>query len=409
MTLPTRIATDSCTYIHTDTHTDTRTATETEPAQDALALHALESIGLTPVLREQARAQAQAHARGHDPAAHPGLPPLRPWRVTEVQRETLSLHDGQAEQPGRVLPALRHALQAQDDALAVGDWVLAAPDAHGGLWAHHRLPPRAQIARRTGEGGGRSQRQVIVSHVDTALLVMGLDHDFNLRRLERYLALVRLAGVLPVVVLTKADLCEAPQVPRRAAEVQRLLPPGGAVVAVDGRGGAAREALRPWLQRGQTLALLGSSGAGKSTLTNTLTLAEGAQAQDTGPTRAGDGRGRHTTTARSLHRTPQGACIIDTPGLRALRLDADPQALGQVFDDIGALALHCRFRDCRHQGEPGCAVAAGVAPERLRSFHKLEREARRDQMTVLERQAEHAQWRIRSKAARRRMAEKCGG
>jgi ribosome biogenesis GTPase len=135
--------------------------------------------------------------------------------------------------------------------------------------------------------------------------------------------------------------------------------------------------------------LLGSSGAGKSTLTNALCS---QQVADTGANRSGDSRGRHTTTVRSLHVTPQGACIIDTPGLRTLRLDGDAAELETAFDDITRLALQCRFRDCRHEAEPGCAVRAGVPPERLRNYQKLQREARRDTLTALERKAQVSEW-----------------
>jgi ribosome biogenesis GTPase len=332
--------------------------------------------------------------------------PPQLMRVTELQREGLTLHDGQQPHPARQLPALRHRLAASDDALAVGDWVLASCNVHGQWWVAERLPPRTQLARRVNDEGGRLVRAVIVSNVDTALLVMGLDADFNPRRLARYLALARLAGVLPVVVLTKADLC-ADEATRAAslAEVRRLLPPGGDVVAVNALGTEPRQALAPWLQPGQTLALLGSSGAGKSTLTNALT---GHAGQLTGGTRHGDGRGRHTTTARSLHRTPEGACIIDTPGLRTLRLEADEAALTQAFDDVATLAPQCRFRNCRHEGEPGCAVAAVLAPERLRGFHKLVREAQRDTLTALQRREQVAQWKARSRASRVRLAGKRG-
>jgi ribosome biogenesis GTPase len=395
---------------------------------ETLHLHDHDTIGLNDL--------TALHAIGLDAATHAHLaaleattlpPGTRAWRLTEVQRESFTLHDGQREAPARALPALRHALADEGAALAVGDWVLAAPDAHGAWWLHRRLPPRTEIARRTGgDGSGRSGRTVIVSNIDTALLVMGLDHDFNLRRLERYLALVRLAGVTPVVVLTKADLLDAaphgtgdvaaaPDAPdspdaldgpaRRCRAVQALLPPQGAVLAVDARSARAAEALAPWLHAGATLALLGSSGAGKSTLTNTL-CAGSAPLQATGAAREGDSRGRHTTTARTLHRAPGGACIVDTPGLRALRLDVDEAALGQAFDDIGRLSLQCRFRDCRHEGEPGCAVATAVPQERLRNFKKLEREAQRDQQTPLQRRAVLAQYKVRSRATRRRMAEK---
>lgn len=320
---------------------------------------------------------------------------LQLLRVTEVQRDAVHLHDGDTEHQARVLPALRQALALQDDALAVGDWVLAARNLHGQWWVQLRLPPLTQIARRLHDGRDKVTRTVIVSNVDTALLVMGLDQDFSLRRLERYLALVRLAGVSAVVVLTKADLCV--DAPARLREVQALLPPDTLAVALDARDGEAERQLGPWLLPGQTLVLLGSSGTGKSTLTNALL---GRPVQATGGTRHGDGRGRHTTTARSLHGLPQGACIVDTPGLRTLRLDVEAGDVEAVFDDIARLAVHCRFRDCRHEQEPGCAVRAGVPAERLRNFHKLQREARRDTLSVLQRQEQLAVWKQRSRAAR---------
>jgi ribosome biogenesis GTPase len=324
-------------------------------------------------------------------------------RVVEVQREHLVLHDGAAEHMARLLPALRHELDAAADAVAVGDWVLAERNRFGERWVAARVPPLNQLARRLHDGRDKVERVVIVANVDTALLVMGLDHDFNPRRMERFLALARMAGVTPLVVLTKADLCRDVDV--RLAAARALLPVGAEAIALNALGDEPRERLAPWLEAGQTLVLLGSSGAGKSTLTNALV---GADVQVTGANRDGDSRGRHTTTARSLHRTADGACIIDTPGLRTLRLDGDVAALGQVFDDVASAALRCRFRDCRHQGEPGCAVREAVTPERLRNFQKLQREAERDTMSALERKVQLAQWKVRTRAARARTNAKRG-
>jgi ribosome biogenesis GTPase len=343
----------------------------------------LRRIGLTPGLL----------ARSHE--LHHADSRLR--RITEVQRDAVQLHDGDTETRARTLPALLAALEAEADALAVGDWVLAERNVFGEWWVHARVPPRNQLARRLHDGRDKVTRTVIVANVDTALLVMGLDHDFNPRRLERYLALVRLAGIETVVVLTKADGC-SDTAPRLAA-VRRLLPAGAAAVAVDARLPSVREQLGPWLGMGRTLVALGSSGTGKSTLTNTLV---GHDVQATGAARADDGRGRHTTTSRCLHVTPDGACLIDTPGLRTLRLDGEAGAVAAAFDDIGALAGQCRFRDCRHQGEPGCAVRDAVAPERLRNFHKLRRETERDRLSALERRAQLQIWKVRARAARER-------
>lgn len=322
-------------------------------------------------------------------------------RVTQVQREGLRVHDGLAEGPARVLPALHRMLADAGEALAVGDWVLAQGDGLGTRWCHARLVPCTLLSRRLHDGRDKVERVVIVSNVDAALLVMGLDGDHSLRRLERFVALARLAGVAPRVVLTKADLCEQAQ--EREAEVRALVPPGTPVCALDARSPQAAEQLAPWLGAGQTVVLLGSSGAGKSTLTNTLV---GAPVAATGGQRRGDGRGRHTTTTRSLHAMPGGACLIDTPGLRTLRLDGDVQALDAVFDDIAELAPHCRFRDCRHEAEPDCAVREAVPAARLKNFHKLQREARRDTITALERKAEVSQWKTRAREGRARLLAK---
>ena len=331
---------------------------------------------------------------------HPGGVPMR---VTEVQRESVALHDGEAEHSGRLLPALRNHLAEQGDALAVGDWVLSERNPFGQWWVVARAAPLNQLARRLHDGRDKVARVVIVSNVDTALLVMGLDHDFNTRRLERYLALVRMAGVTAVVVLTKKDLCA--DAAQRLQQVRAMLPPDAQAVAVDALGTEPLAALQPWLQAGQTLVLLGSSGAGKSTLTNALCR---QQVADTGANRSGDSRGRHTTTVRSLHVTPQGACIIDTPGLRTLRLDGDVAELDAAFGDIVELALQCRFRDCRHEAEPGCAVRAGVAFERLRNYQKLQREARRDTLTALERKVQVSEWKSRTRQGRLRAETKRG-
>ena len=309
-------------------------------------------------------------------------------RITQINRDAAVVHDGVGESPARTV---QHLLDAHGVGLAVGDWVLR--DSSG--WISARIDPVSQLARRTEDG----RRQALASNVDTALLVMGLDHDFNPRRIERYLALVHAAGVAPVVVLTKADISTDPA--GRLEQLQHRLPAGLPIVAINALGSEPAVVLAPWLGRAQTLILLGSSGAGKSTLTNALTHA----CQATGGVRADDSRGRHTTTARSLHLCPGGACIIDKPGLRALRLDADEEQLGAAFDDIETLASQCQFRDCAHEAEPGCAVRGAIDEDRLRNYHKLLREVRRSQQTPLERIADRAKWKVlvKSVGARDRM------
>ena len=360
----------------------------------------LRTLGLTPALANRAAATA---AVSEDSNTAQQL-----MRLTEVHRETVRLHDGVAEHSARVLPRLMRALNDDETALAVGDWVLAAADAHGDRWVHARVPPLSHLNRRDADG----RRHPVVSNVDTALLVMGLDDDFNPRRLERYLALVEATGageggVVPAVVLTKADV--AARVPGRlASRIEALrgrVPARIDLYAVDGTDPYTVQQLQPYLGAGQTLVVLGSSGAGKSTLTNTLL---GMAVQDTGAVREHDSRGKHTTTSRSLHRLPGGACVIDTPGLRALRPDTDEATLAATFADIDTLAAQCRFRDCKHHEEPGCAVREGVDADRLRNFHKLLRESRRDTMSVLERQQQVSVWKARGREARVNMKAKRG-
>ncbi|MCX7206207.1 MAG: ribosome small subunit-dependent GTPase A [Proteobacteria bacterium] len=310
-------------------------------------------------------------------------------RISNIQRDHVMLHDGASETSARLRPALHHDLQARGETLAVGDWVLFSPQDEA--WVEAILPARNRLSRRNAEG----QRQALVANIDIALLVMGLDHDFNLRRLDRYLTLCLSNEVMPLLVLSKADC--SPQAAEKIAQARAHLPAHIEMLAIDGRGDLAREALLPWLATGQTVVLLGSSGAGKSTLTNTLIS---APVQDTGAVRMDDSRGRHTTTSRSLHLCPNGACIIDTPGLRTISLDSDEAGIHAAFADITALATHCRFRDCQHQDEPDCAVRDQISSDRLKSFHKLLRELGRESQTPLQKQAQLAAWKIRSKSAR---------
>ena len=293
-------------------------------------------------------------------------------RVVEVGRATCKVHDGTAIHDSRMLPAME-----RETPIAAGDWVIATRDPHGALWLAARIPPYTELARITPSG----HRQPLVANVDFALLVMGLDGNFNLRRLERFIALVKSSGVTPVVVLTKTDLCV--DLESRMDELAERMPGDLERYAVKATDASSLACLSHHLQSGSTGVLLGSSGAGKSTLTNTLL---GEPTQQTGSVRAADSQGRHTTTARHLHLLPGGACLIDTPGLRGLRLDLDEAGLDEAFADIAALAAQCRFRDCRHEQEPGCAVRAAVAADRLANYHKLRREIARETATPLERE-----------------------
>lgn len=352
----------------------------------------LRQVGLTPALAQTIACTDTSHHVLPDALSHHWM------RATAVHRETVEVHDGTQQYHARCVARLTRELQDAGSALAVGDWVLCALDAHQQLWVTLRVAPMRQIVRRDADG----TRHAVVSNVDIALLVMGLDLDFNLQRLERYLTLAGSSGVLPVIVLTKADIATAAgthHVQQRVHQVHERVGAQHDVLAVDARGAEAATALRPYLLPGQTLVLLGSSGAGKSTLTNSLL---GCHTQDTGAVRAHDSRGKHTTTARSLHALPGGACIIDTPGVRTLRPDVDMHTLGQLFDDVSALANTCRFRNCSHHDEPGCAVRAQVSPERLKNYHKLLRESQRDTLSALERQRQLSQWKANGRAGRQR-------
>lgn len=298
-----------------------------------------------------------------------------------------------AEAPGRL---------RRDAAAAglpvTGDWVVVDPLGGEKAVVLAVLPRRTAFSRKAA--GDKTAEQVVAANVDTVFLVMGLDADYNPRRLERYLVLSWESGARPVVVLNKADLCEA--VESRTREIEELAAgvPVHAVCALRGE----LDALRPELQPGRTVALLGSSGAGKSTIANRFL---GREVQATREVRAKDGRGRHTTTARELLAVASGAFLLDTPGLRELQLWAGGDALDAVFEDVAALASSCRFRDCRHETEPGCAVrdaaeAGTLAPDRLASHAKLQREirhleVRRDQQAQ---QAEKSKWKTIHKQLR---------
>ncbi len=255
---------------------------------------------------------------------------------------------------------------------AVGDWLAVETTAAGRARIHAVLPRRTCFSRRAA--GDREAEQVVATNVDTVFLMSGLDVDFNPRRIERYLALARASGARPVVVLNKADLCPATE--ERLAEI-RGLAHDAEVRAVSAASGEGVERLAPHLGRGRTVALLGSSGVGKSTLVNHLL---GTRRQLVGAVKADDGRGRHTTTRRELIALPGGALLIDTPGMRELQLwGSVREGVEASFPEVVRLAEGCRFRDCRHEGEPGCAVeAAGrsgaLAPERHASFLKLRAE-----------------------------------
>jgi ribosome biogenesis GTPase len=315
-----------------------------------------------------------------------------PVRVLAVHRDALEVA-GPAF-TGRVQP--RDA-EGEEDVATIGDWMLLDETTR----RPRRVLERRSLFKRKSAGTAR-RVQLIAANVDTLLLVTSANQDFNIARLERYLALAAEAAVAPVVVITKADLAgDAAAYVNKA----RQLVPGLVVEAFDARTPAAIACLKPWFAPGQTLALVGSSGVGKSTIVNSLS---GATVQETRDIREDDARGRHTTTGRSLHRLSNGAWLMDTPGMRELQIVDVGDGLAEVFADISGLAARCRFSDCGHDNEPGCMVRAAIEagdidPERLKRYLKLQREEARNSESIADAHARNQRF---GRMQKRKFAEK---
>ena len=324
---------------------------------------------------------------------------LVPARVGLEHTHIYRVLTGREEWLARVAGRLRHHAAARADFPAVGDWVAVEPPAASGDARIKAVLPRtSRFSRRAA--GDATEEQVLAANIDIVFLVAGLDHDFNPRRLERYLVVAWESGATPVIVLNKSDLVDDPQV---AVDGVRAVTPAVDVHAVSARQRASLEPLRAYLTDGRTGALLGSSGAGKSSIINSLVGHELLRTHDV---RESDSRGRHTSTNRQLVQLPGGGLLIDTPGMRELQL-WEAGGWSETFTDVTNLAEHCRFRDCRHRGEPGCAVTGAVAAgelsdRRLESFRKLDAERehserQRDERALLDRKR---QGRIGAKAIR---------
>ncbi len=352
-----------------------------------MAAEDLERLGFSPELASSfARYEQDGLLPARVVSAHQGL-----YRVACAVGERLAEPSG----------GLRHAARGPEQLPAVGDWVaLRTRQGERRASIVGLLPRRSAFVRRAA--GERPLVQVLAANVDTAFLVTGLDRDFNPRRIERALVMAWESGAVPVVLLNKADLCDDPLA--RRSEIEKVAP-GIAVRVVAARSGVGLEQLAPWLVRGRTVVLLGSSGVGKSTIVNRLL---GWERQATGEVRATDQRGRHTTTSRELIELPGGGLLLDTPGLREIQLWSDGAGVDAAFGDLAELARSCRFGDCSHLSEPGCAVRAAVADgrlasARLASYQKLQAEARA--LAIREdpllRRREAARWKAIHKSLRR--------
>jgi ribosome biogenesis GTPase len=310
-------------------------------------------------------------ARAFEPHSAAGLIPARvAIEFNHIFRLYAASGELQAQHSGR----MRHQAQGREQLAAVGDWVAALPgQGDGTATIEAILPRRTKFSRKVA--GDLTEEQVVAANIDTAFLVMGLDGDFNPRRVERYLLMTYESGASPVILLTKADLADDPA--GAVAEIESVAI-GTPVHALSAREGSGLEALDRYLRPGRTGTLLGSSGAGKSTLINALL---GETRLKTQEVRASDSRGRHTTRHRHLIVLPGRGLLIDTPGMRELQVWTAGDTIRETFDDIDELAAQCHFTDCRHQGEPRCAVTAAVEngtlpADRLASYHKLQNEVR---------------------------------
>ncbi len=330
-------------------------------------------------------------------------------RVIAQHRAGYQLHDGEQAFNAQPAPRFLKASMDASERPAVGDFVLvvADPSAAGKPPQIERvLPRRSELARAAS--GERHQRQIIAANIDTVFVISGLDGDFNPARIERYLTLVAGSGARAVVVLTKSDITDAAA--RTSLELRERLSGSAIVLAVNAKSPESIAPMQDYLHAGDTAVLVGSSGAGKSTLTNTLT---GDARQATAEVRAHDSRGRHTTTHRALIMLPSGGCLIDTPGMREIKPMGDEDIDAGQFADIESLISECRFGDCNHQSEPGCAVRSAIDDDRLdparwQNYLKLRGEIAAAAIALEAQLRRKDGTRVLTKALDRRMTEKYG-
>jgi ribosome biogenesis GTPase len=316
----------------------------------------LETYGFQPFFAEQAL-QHTGYEVGRVILEHKHL-----YRILGENGEWLGELSGKS----------RYEATRREDYPAVGDWVWMTPlPGEQRVIIHDIMKRKSKFSRRAA--GSTVEEQIVATNIDRVFLVMALNLDFNVRRLERYLLLAYESGAAPEIVLTKKDLCD--DIAARFMEVEAIAP-GVPIYTVNSLEDDGIESILSTLKPGETIALLGSSGAGKSTLLNSL---YGEQKQKTGAARDGDDRGKHTTTHRELIVLPCGSLMIDTPGMRELQLWDSSESMHAAFQDIDELAASCRFGDCGHHGEPGCAIqqaleAGTLDDARWNSFLKLQKE-----------------------------------
>jgi ribosome biogenesis GTPase / thiamine phosphate phosphatase len=338
------------------------------------------------------------------------VPGSVPGRVVSIEKDACQVSTECGELFAGLSGKMRLQAESPEKFPAVGDWVVIQPlagEARGII--HAILPRKSRFSRQASGGrgrisGGRTEEQVVAANVDTVFLVSGLDggRNLNLRRMERYIAIARSSGATPVIVLNKADLC--PDIQARICEAETVAS-GIPVCCVSAVANTGLNALEKYLTPGTTSAFLGQSGVGKSAIINALL---GAERQITGAVRERDRRGRHTTTRRELILLPGGGTVIDTPGMREIQIWGDKNSLDNTFEDIARIADGCRFSDCRHDREPGCAVRAAIErgeldADRFAHFQKLQGElqhqaARRQGLAALE---EKTRWKQISQLRKR--------
>lgn len=290
-----------------------------------------------------------------------------PGRVSTVYKNGYKVYLKEGEARARVSGNLRKS----GDIPAVGDWVAVSRDNAGSFTIQAVLPRKSKFSRK--DAGRVTGEQVLVTNIDTVFIMTSLNKDFNLRRLERYLVIAKDSGAEPVVILSKSDVCD--DTDRKIGEVGEIAP-DVKVYAISALERKGLEQIAPYLQEGRTVALIGSSGVGKSTLINIL---EGRERQKVGEIREDDSRGRHVTTERELILLESGGIIIDNPGMRELQLWDAGKGLQDLFRDIEELGRQCKFSDCMHETEPGCAIKAAIrdgtlSEKRLESYRKLQKE-----------------------------------